>query len=243
VFEGPPGAEKAVRYAGTIQDITAQKMAERNQQIMVAELNHRVKNVLAIVQSLAFQTLRGSAVPEEVAETFSGRLQALASAHDLLTEEKWEGANIRGIALGALEPLAPDVSRRIAIEGEDLQLNPQVAVSLSMALHELATNAAKYGALSNHQGRVELSWRVVAHSDPRLHIDWRERGGPTVTAPDHNGFGTRMISRVIGSNMNGKVDLSFDPEGVHCAIDAPLEGVIRASGASTTSAQAVELTQ
>jgi two-component sensor histidine kinase len=210
---------------------------------MVAELNHRVKNVLAIVQSLAFQTLHGSDVPDEVGESFSARLQALASAHDLLTEERWEGANIRNIALGALEPLAPNLNSRVLIEGEDLQLNPQVAVSLSMAFHELATNAAKYGALSNSQGQVDLCWRIAGDGAPRLVIEWRERDGPRVMTPEHKGFGTRMISRVIGSNMRGKVDLRFEPDGVRCTIDAPLEGVTRTSNASTTSAQAVELTR
>jgi PAS domain S-box-containing protein len=241
VFEGPPGGEKAVRYAGTLQDITERKLAERQQRVLVAELNHRVKNMLAIVQSLAFQTIRGSGVPDEIADAFSGRLKALASAHDLLTEEGWDGASIRDIAVGALHPLAPDIERRIRLDGADVQLNPQVAVALSMALYELATNAAKYGSLSTRDGRVELSWRLHSSPEQRLLIEWRERGGPPVEVPDRQGFGTRMIKRVIGSNMGGRVELHFRPEGLECMIEAPARDVIRAAGASTTSAQAFQL--
>ncbi len=241
VFEGPPGAEKAVRYVGTIQDITAQKTAERHQNVLVAELNHRVKNVLAVVQSLAYQTLRGSEVPDEIAETFAGRLRALSSAHSLLTEDRWEGANIREIATGALEPIEPDFGQRIRMSGEAIHLNPQMSVSLSMALHELATNAVKYGALSTANGHVELSWEVQTHSDPRLHIHWREVGGPAVRSDSAQGFGTRMIRRVISNNLEGKVDLRFEPGGVECTIQAPLSAVTRAPGSSATAAQSVHL--
>ena len=148
VFDGVAGAEKPVRYVGTIQDITAQKSAERKQAVLVAELNHRVKNMLAIVQSLAYQTMRGSDVPEEVAERLSGRLQALASAHNLLTEDGWDGATLRDIAAAALEPIVPDLDERFRLDGADVRLSPQFAVSLSMAFYELATNALKYGGLS-----------------------------------------------------------------------------------------------
>ena len=241
VFAGQHGAEQAVRYAGTLQDITARKAAERQQAVLVAELNHRVKNMLAIVQSLAFQTMRGSGVPDSVMESFSGRLKALASAHNLLTDQGWDGAAIRDIAVAALQPLAPDLEHRIRLEGEELQLNPQIAVALSMALYELATNAAKYGALSTAQGRVELSWALHPTPEPRLLIEWRERGGPPVEVPDHQGFGTRMIKRVIGSNMRGEVDLLFAREGLECRIEAPAKDVIRIAGSGSGASEAFKL--
>jgi PAS domain S-box-containing protein len=238
VFKGEPGRKKAVRYVGTLQDITARKNAERQQAVLVAELNHRVKNMLAIVQSLAFQTLRGSDVPDEITQAFSGRLKALAAAHHLLSEDGWDGASIREITEAALKPLACDLDRRFRVTGEDLRLTPQAAVSLGMALYELATNALKYGALSTDEGLVELSWQLSASPGPRLSIRWRERYGPRVERPSRQGFGTRMIKRVLGGN----VKLEFDPEGLACTIDAPADGIISAADASVTSGEAFRLT-
>jgi PAS domain S-box-containing protein len=226
VFEGPPGAEKAVRYAGTIQDITARKTAERRQQILVAELNHRVKNMLAIVQSIAFQTLRGESVSDHVAETFAGRLKALSTAHDILTDQSWEGADMRDIAVAALSPLAPDLPTRIMVDGAPLRLKPQAAVSFAMAFHELGTNAAKYGALASDGGRVALSWSVARQSEPHLMMQWKEQDGPPVKEPERNGFGTRMIKRVVGSDIRGEVVMKFERDGLRCSIKAPLDGLL-----------------
>jgi PAS domain S-box-containing protein len=220
VFEGPPGAEKAVRYAGTIQDITERKRAERHQQILIAELNHRVKNMLAIVQALAYQTFKED-VPESVAETFAGRLSALAAAHDILTNGWWEAAEMREIAEAVLEPHL-DGKRRIKLVGDGAALAPQMAVNVAMALHELATNATKYGALSRASGGVDLSWSVARHSAPRLRIEWREHGGPPVVEPAHEGFGTRMLKRLLANELDGAVTLAFNPGGVECVIDAPV---------------------
>ena len=182
VFEGEGEAERAVRYAGTIQDITARKTAERHQEILVAELNHRVKNMLAIVQAIAHQTFKdvecGGA-----AETFAGRLSALSAAHTILTHGSWEAADIGEIASAVLMPHGTG-ERQIRLKGEaNVRVPPQMAVGLAMALHELATNAAKYGALSTRGGHVELSWRVT-HSEPVLHLDWHEIGGPPVQLPE-----------------------------------------------------------
>lgn len=223
VFEAEGESERAVRYAGTIQDITERKAAERHQQIMIAELNHRVKNMLAIVQAIAHQTFRdvdcGGA-----AETFAGRLSALAAAHTILTQESWEAAELREIATAVLEPHAARGATQIRISGAgNVRVPPQTAVNLAMALHELATNAAKYGALSRSGGRVDLSWQVT-HSEPVLHLDWQEHGGPTVRQPEHEGFGTRMIRRVLASELGGRVKLDFRPEGLECSIEAPLKG-------------------
>ena len=225
VFADAPGGEKAVRYAGTIQDITAQKTAERRQQILVAELNHRVKNMLAIVQSLAFQTLRGETVPDHLAETFAGRLKALSGAHDILTEQSWEGAELREIATAALSPLTPDIKARIRIRGDPIRLNPQAAVSFAMAFHELGTNAAKYGALAHADGHVRLSWTVNGGAEKRVEIEWKECDGPPVQAPERQGFGTRMIKRVVGSDIGGDVEMHFEKDGLRCSVAAPLEAL------------------
>jgi PAS domain S-box-containing protein len=223
VFEGTGDAERAVRYAGTIQDISERKAAERHQQIMIAELNHRVKNMLAIVQAVAHQTFRNVDCAG-AAETFSGRLAALASAHTILTRESWEAAALREIASEVLQPHSGGGEAQVRLSGDDgVRVPPQTAVNLAMALHELATNAAKYGALSSPGGRVELSW-TVTHSEPVLHINWRESGGPAVKQPDREGFGTRMIRRVLASELGGTVKLEFKPGGLECSIEAPLSG-------------------
>lgn len=221
VFEGEGSAERAVRYAGTIQDITQRKAAERHQQILIAELNHRVKNMLAIVQAIAHQTFK-SVECGEAAETFAGRLSALAAAHTILTQQSWDAAGLGEIASAVLQPHSRREDSQIRISGDpDVQVQPQTAVNLAMALHELATNAAKYGALSRPGGRVDLSW-TVTHSEPVLHINWREHGGPAVRQPEREGFGTRMIRRVLASELGGKVALDFHADGLECEIEAPL---------------------
>jgi PAS domain S-box-containing protein len=221
VFEGEGEEERAVRYAGTIQDITDRKAAERHQQILIAELNHRVKNMLAIVQAIAHQTFRGVDCGD-AGETFAGRLSALAAAHTILTRRSWEDAELGEIASAVLEPHRNRDNAQIRLSGaRDVKVPPQTALNLAMALHELATNAAKYGALSTRGGHVDLSWRLT-HSEPVLHLDWRESGGPPVTSPEREGFGTRMIRRVLASELGGKVRLAFNSDGLECSIEAPL---------------------
>jgi len=221
VFEGEPGREKAVRYAGTIQDITHRKAAERHQKILIAELNHRVKNVLAIVQALAHQTFKDR-VPESLANAFSGRLSALAAAHSILTKSKWEAAKVKDLAEAVLQPHLGD-RQRISLDGDDSSVPPQLAVNIAMALHELSTNAVKYGALSHSDGRVELRWQVAQHSEPRLHLEWREHDGPPVEEPMREGFGTRMLKRIVTSELKGKVKLDFSPDGLDCSIEVPVQ--------------------
>jgi PAS domain S-box-containing protein len=221
IFEGPPGGERAVRYVGTLQDITERKQAERRQQLLIAELDHRVKNTLAIVQGIAYQTMRSGDVSETVAEALAGRLQALASAHDILTSAGFENASLRSIAQAVLAVHDGD-GERVRIAGDDVQLSSQLAVNLAVALHELATNAIKYGALSVPAGRVDLAWE---RRGDRLHLSWRESGGPPVAPPKREGFGTRMIRRALASELRGPVTLEFRPEGLLCAIDAPLRDI------------------
>jgi PAS domain S-box-containing protein len=198
-------------------DVTDRMRFERHQQLLVGELNHRVKNTLAIVQSLTHQSFHSSVPAAEAIHRFEGRLEALASAHNLLTRKNWDSATIAEVAQAALAAFGSE--GRVDIDGPDVRVSPPTAVSLALALHELATNAAKYGALSNHSGRVCVRWTVA---DGRLRLEWREQGGPPVIAPDRRGFGTRMIQRTLASEFGGEVDLEFRPDGVACTVEAPL---------------------
>ena len=196
------------------------KRIERHQQLLVGELNHRVKNTLAIVQSLAHQSFHSSTPAPDAIGRFEGRLEALAAAHNLLTRKNWDTATIADVATAALAPFVPE-SRR-TIEGPDVSVQPQTAVGLALALHELATNAAKYGALSRDTGRIVVSWTVT---NGELRLEWREEGSPPVSAPEHRGFGSRMIERTLAAEFGGKVQLDFRPEGVVCTVVAPLPSV------------------
>jgi PAS domain S-box-containing protein len=198
------------------------KRTEEHQRLLINELNHRVKNTLAVVQGVAAQTFRGDAAKASAREAFDLRLAALAAAHDVLTEENWQAASLHqviertGLGCGADK-------QRVTVEGPDLRLRPRMAVSLAMALHELCTNAVKYGALSNESGTVAISWRVEgSEGDRRLILDWREQGGPPVSPPARRGFGSRMIERALASELGGSAVLHFLPSGLLCTIDAPL---------------------
>jgi two-component sensor histidine kinase len=204
---------------GVVQDVTARHRAEEHLHLMVNELNHRVKNTLAIVQAIAHQTLRGA--PPEARTALDGRLMALSSAHNLLTAESWEATDLAAVVHEALDGCSGD-SDRFQCEGPHVRLEPKTAVTIAMALHELCTNATKYGALSNPEGRVSVTWRVEDGGAPRLRLTWRERGGPPVSPPERRGFGSRMIERALAAELQGTVRLDFDPEGLVCEIDAPL---------------------
>lgn len=200
------------------RDISERKAFEAQQQLLINELNHRVKNTLALVQGLALQTFKAGRDPAEARHVFQERLAALAAAHDLLTREKWEGATLDELVVDALHVHA-DHPERFDISGPRVLLSPKSAISLVLALHELGTNAAKYGALSVPGGRVKVSWRQIP--DGRLRIEWREHGGPPVKPPRRSGFGLRMIERALKSDLAGCVKIVFDPAGLICTIDAP----------------------
>jgi len=204
-------------------DIDERKRAEERRTLLINELNHRVKNTLASVQSIARQTLRSGRSAEEMSDILTGRLIALAGAHDVLTRENWEGAGLRKIVSVAMAPF--DVAR-IATSGPDARLDARAALALGMALHELATNASKYGALSNETGRVSLAWRLLEDPDrgvPALELEWRETGGPPVTAPRRRGFGSRLLTQGVRSELNGAAEMEFAPEGLVCRIFARLD--------------------
>lgn len=209
---------RALTSTGVLLDITERKRAEEHQHLLINELNHRVKNTLAIIQGIAVQTFRGTAATPEARAAFEGRLEALAGAHDLLTRGNWESAALEDIIERAIAPFDANMAR-VSIEGPELRLQPKTAVSVALALHELATNALKYGALSTPAGHVDIRWQIAGE---RLHLDWRERGGPPVRPPSRRGFGTRMIERGLATELRGTVRIDFQPDGVLCTIDAPV---------------------
>lgn len=207
------GASKIAR------DITERRRAERLQQTLVHELNHRVKNILATVQAIARQSFRSGPLDNRAREVFEARLQSLSRAHDLLTRENWDGAEIAAVVS---EVLAPYPRQRFEIEGTQLRLPPRVALALTLALHELATNAAKYGALSVPTGRVAITWAVTPGDPPNLALRWQERGGPPVSPPAQKGFGSRLIERSLAMELAGEVHITYDPAGVICTVSAPM---------------------
>lgn len=213
----------ARRLVGAHIDITDRKVAEDHQRLLIHELNHRVKNTLATVQSIAAQTLRHASSPSHAREAFESRLMALSRAHDVLTRENWEGAELRTIVAEAIGPYSNVKSDRIDVDGPDLRLAPRMALALAMALQELATNAVKYGALSDQTGRIAIDWSVDAGpSPPRLRLRWAESGGPPVRRPERRGFGSRLIERSLAQDLDGAATIAFEPEGVICIVDAPL---------------------
>ncbi len=201
---------------GAFIDITDRKRAEEHQRLLINELNHRVKNTLAIVQGLAQQSFRNQAAPEVARANFEGRLAALSAAHSILTRQNWVSALLGDVVAAAAAPFG---AQRFKVEGPEISLAPQLAVNLALALHELGTNAFKYGALSAQGGWVEVRWHI---EEDRLRLVWEERGGPPVEAPKARGFGTRMIERGLAAELRGKVSIDFAPGGLVCTIDAPL---------------------
>jgi two-component sensor histidine kinase len=217
-FEGRGAERQPVAIAGASRDLTELKQAEELQRLLTNELNHRVKNSLATVQSIVNQTLRDATNVQAARRTIDARIVALAGAHDLLTVRSWKGADIADLAAAAVAPFATD---QILTEGPSLDVSPGQALALSLALHELATNAVKYGALSRPSGRVELRWCV---QEEMLNLSWRESGGPQVSPPTRRGFGSRLIEHA-SRDVNGKIRLDFAPEGLVCSITAALEAI------------------
>jgi PAS domain S-box-containing protein len=220
---------RAVRLAGISLDITARKAAEEHQRLLLDELNHRVKNTLATVQSIALQT-RTPAKRRD--DPFFRRLLALSQAHDLLTEASWASASLAEVIRRTLDPhFAVGDGGRMRLSGPPVQLPPNAAVTLHMGFHELATNAMKYGALSSADGQIDVTWTIDGAADaPTLEIQWRESGGPAVTAPTRRGFGSRMIERGIAHEFGGECRLTFDPAGLACHMRLPLAAKDRRAG-------------
>ena len=214
--EGAPTLLKILR------DETAAKLAMEHRVLLLNELNHRIKNTLATVQSIVEQTLRSASVEPAVRETLTGRLIALSSVHDVLVQESWAGASLAEVVDQAIAAYRDDGSRFV-VDGPPVRLSPVLAVSISLALHELATNALKYGGLSAPQGQVSVSWTDAHDGAGRrfLTLLWKESGGPKVSLPTRNGFGARLLQRVFAES-GGSARLDYDPAGLLCVINLPL---------------------
>ncbi|MBV1795906.1 PAS domain-containing sensor histidine kinase [Siccirubricoccus sp. G192] len=217
-------------FVGSVIDITERKRLELRQRLLIGELNHRVKNTLATVQAMAAQTLRPAEAPERAVPSFTARLRTLARAHDVLTREGWHGAWLADVVAEATAAHQEAGGERFRITGPPVRIGPRMVLSLAMALHELATNATKYGALSAEGGWVGIAWHVEGGArdagsragEPMLRLRWREHGGPPVVPPVRRGFGSRLLGRALAAELAGKVRLDFAEAGVACDIDAPL---------------------
>ena len=207
---------QAYRVIGVVQDISGRRTEEDARNALVAELDHRVKNVLASVQSLAAQSARKTTSIVAFLKTFAGRLEAMASAHTLLTATRWRGAEIGNIAVAELGGLAPGQARW---SGPEILLNPRATNALALALHELATNAVKFGALSVEGGRVDVTW-TRRPANGGFELIWTERDGPPVAQPTRRGFGATLLERVTGRELGGEARLDFRPSGVRVTISA-----------------------
>ena len=213
------------RWFGTNTDVALQARQQEHLKLLINELNHRVKNTLATVQSMASRSLRHAATASEALDAFEGRLLALSRAHNLLTESRWEGADLEDLVSRALAPFTAAGSERVLFHGPAVWLTQRRAISLAMMLHELATNAMKYGALSSEAGRLEVGWSVIRPSDGLacVRFDWREHGGPLVGPPSRQGLGMRLIERTIRSELGGVLDLRYEPEGLVCRAELPID--------------------
>jgi PAS domain S-box-containing protein len=207
------GASKIAR------DITDKKRAEATRELLLHEIKHRVKNTLGTVQAIASQTFREA--PRQERDAFTARLRALSEAHDLLTRRDFDQVPAGDMVMRALRPFQESHAERIAASGENIPLSANQALLLAMAIHELATNAVKYGALSNQAGTVRLNWRVQNGDGRRLILNWRESGGPPVAAPSRKGFGTSLLERALQPE-HGGTQIQFLPAGVACALEMAL---------------------
>jgi PAS domain S-box-containing protein len=226
IFISPVRDESGVvvQHFISLVDLTRYKHEQAQSAMLIDELNHRVKNTLATVQSIAWQALRNSSDPEVIRESIETRLFALSCSHDLLTRENWDGAGLLDLVNEALKPFGVTNGRadRTKIIGDNIRVSPKAALALGIAFNELATNAAKYGAFSNALGSIKLNWTIEPRlQGPRLVLHWEEKDGPPVTPPARKGFGSRVIERGLVHELDARVTLDYRPEGVVCTIDLP----------------------
>ena len=213
-----------VQYFASFVDLTKHKEDQARSEMLIGELNHRVKNTLSTVQSIVWQTLRAASDPRVIRESIESRLFALSLSHDLLTRENWQSAGLRDVINGAMEPfgVADGRAERIVIAGENVRFPPHAALALGIVFHELATNAVKYGAFSNAVGSILIEWSMEpAAAGIRLVLHWREKDGPPVAPPSHKGFGSRVIERGLDHEPEGTVDLDYRPDGLVCTMTFP----------------------
>src|SRR5258706_11349386 len=215
-FEGAGDERRAVSFVGTLADITERKEREEKEQLLMREINHRAKNMLSVVDAIAHQTATKN--PEDFVERFSERIQALSANQDLLVRNQWNGVEIEDLVCAQLAHFAGLIGSRIAVHGPELRLKAASAQAIGLALHELATNAGKYGALSTDSGRVDICWGLDGDT---LNMSWTERDGPVVSAPKRRGFGTIVMETMAERSVDGKVDLDYAPSGLTWRLTCP----------------------
>jgi two-component sensor histidine kinase len=237
-FGGPDGREiwleessraefdttgRCLRLKGLTVDITERKLSEERQGMLIAELDHRVKNLLARVAVISTYTRQGSNSMDQFVEVLDRRIQSMANAHSLLSQSRWNGVNLADLVHNQLAPYATIANTMIG--GPDVTLAPAATQAVAMALHELVTNAVKYGSLSNPNGHVSVNWDRENDEKTltRVMIEWRETGGPPVQESPKLGYGTSLIRELIPHELGGTVDLIFAPDGVCCKINVPIE--------------------
>ncbi|MET3665042.1 HWE histidine kinase domain-containing protein [Caulobacter sp. 1776] len=213
---------QVTRVLATSRDVTGERTAEAHRQLLVNELNHRVKNTLATVQSIAKQSLRNAGVEPSVRDALEGRLMAIAATHNVLTDQNWSAASLRQIVDGSVTPYRSNPGQ-LTITGEDLKVSPKPAVVMALAFHELAINALKYGALSAPAGHVDIRWSIEDGGE--LYIEWAERGGPPVRQPERRGFGSRIVEMALPNELGGAVAVEYRAEGLRCSIRSPLSAL------------------
>ncbi len=222
-FEGDGRERRTASVAGTVADITDRKEREEQVQLLMREVNHRAKNMLSVVDAIAHQTATKN--PEDFIERFSERIQALSANQDLLVRSEWGGVDIEDLTRAQLSHFADLIGSRIVVDGPQLRLKPASAQAIGLALHELATNAGKYGALSTDRGRVHISWGTGANT---LTMSWTERNGPPVAVPGRRGFGTIVMEAMAERSMDGTVDLDYAPSGVTWRLTCPAANALEA---------------
>ena len=216
-----------VQYFASLIDLTALKEEQAHSRKLIDELNHRVKNILATVQSIVWQALRTATDPKVIREAIESRLAALSRSHDLLTNEHWKSGGLVDLLNNALDPFRAADGRagRIVITGENIRFPPQAALALSVAFNELATNAVKYGAFSNATGSIAIDWNIEpGPQGNQLILRWQEKGGPLVTPPSHKGFGSQVIERGLAHDLGGTAHLDYRPSGLICTMSFPVLG-------------------
>jgi two-component sensor histidine kinase len=216
----PIETREGLMALASVVDISERKRSEAQRELLMAELNHRVKNTLAVVQGIAHQTFRGTPATDAHA-AFEGRLMALAAAHNILTRTSWEHASLDQLVADSLQ-IRGAFANRVSSTGPAILLQPHQALSLALALHELLTNAVKYGALSNDAGKISVEWCRADKPQPTLKLVWSELDGPMVSPPAKRGFGSRLIERGLAADLQAEVAMEYRPEGLVCKIDAPL---------------------
>ena len=216
-----------VGLTGAAVDITERKESEAHLRLLMRELTHRSKNLLAVIQAMARQTAKHAGNVERFLQRFSERLQALARSHDLLVQESWHGASLDDLVRSQLGHYLDRKNSPVSIEGEDVQLRPEAAQSLGLALHELATNAAKYGALSRVRGRVHIAWkRLPPEQGGAIELHWTESKGPKVSQPKRRGFGSMVIEHNLARAIEAEVSLAFEPDGLKCRVIVPAPHIL-----------------